>query len=71
MVDVFREGKFELLALTEKKLQWNGEISRCGVNCIITDVQEMERAKHGVVFLLNDVWRSAMVDFGCVSPRIL
>ena len=31
MVDVFREGKFELLALTETKLKGNGELSWCGV----------------------------------------
>ena len=42
-MDVFREGKFELLALTEKKLKGNGEVSCCGVNGIIADVQELER----------------------------
>ena len=32
VVDVFREGKFEFLALTETKLKRNGEVSWCGVN---------------------------------------
>ena len=32
---VFREAKFELLALTETKLKGNGEVSWCGVNGII------------------------------------
>ena len=40
-------------------------------NGIITGVQEMERAREGVTLLLNDVWHSAVVDFGCVSSRIL
>ena len=71
MVDVFREGKFEWLALTETKLKGKGEVSWCGVNGIIAGVQEMERAREGVVILLNDVWHSAVVDFGCVSSRIL
>ena len=31
----------------------------------------MERAREGVTILLNDVWYSAVVNFGCVSSRIL
>ena len=31
----------------------------------------MERAREAVAILLNDVWHSAVVDFGCVSSRIL
>ena len=48
-VDVFKEGKFELLALTKTKLKGKGEVSWCGVNDIIAGVQEMERA------MLNDI----------------
>ena len=43
----------------------------CGVNGLIAVVQEMERAKRGVAILLNDVWHSAVIDFECVSSRIL
>ena len=53
MVDVFREGKFQLLGLTQTK--GNGEVSWCRVNGIIAGVQEMERARKGVAILLNDV----------------
>ena len=35
MVDIFKEGKLELLALTETKLQGKGEVSWTGVNGII------------------------------------
>ena len=35
VVDVFRKGKFELLAWTETKLKGNEEVSWCGVNGII------------------------------------
>ena len=69
VVDIFREGKFELLALMKTKLKGNEEVSWCGVNSIITGVQEMEKAREGVAILLNDVWHSAVVDFGCVSSR--
>ena len=71
VVGVFREGKFELLALTKTKLKRNGKVSWCGVNGIIAGVQEMERAKEGVSILLTDVWHSEVIDFGYVSSRIL
>ena len=61
-MDVFREGKFELLALTETKLKGNEDVPWCGVNFIITGVHRMERAKEGMAILLNDVWHSAMID---------
>ena len=70
-MDIFREGKFELLALTETKLTLNGEESWCGKHGIIADVQEIERAREGMAILLNDVWHSAMIDFGYASSRIL
>ena len=57
-MDVFKEGKFELLDLTETKLEGNGEASWCGVNGIIASVQEIERIREGVVILLNNVWCS-------------
>ena len=66
VVDIFKEGKFELLALMEMKLKGKGEVSWCGIIGIIAGVQEMGRAREGVAILLNDV-----VDFGCVSSRIL
>ena len=52
-------------------MKGNGEISWCGVNGIIAAVQEMERAREGVDIQLNDVWQSEVVDFVCVSSRIL
>ena len=60
VVDVFREGRFELLALTETKLKGKGEISWFGVNGIISGVQEMKRAREGVA-----------VYKGYISSRIL
>ena len=55
MVDVFREGKFKLLDLTETKLKRNGEVSWWGVNVIIAGVLVMKRVGEGMVILLNDV----------------
>ena len=43
-----KEGKFELLALTEAKLKGNGEVPSCGVNGISAGVQEMGRYGHSV-----------------------
>ena len=71
MVDVFRMGNFELLALTETKLKSNEEVSWFGLNDIITGIQKMERAREGVAILFNDVWHIAVIDFRCVNSRIL
>ena len=70
-MDVFRNGKFELIALSETKLKGNEELPWCGVNGITAGVQEMERAMKCMALLLNDVWHSAEIDFGCVSSRVL
>ena len=42
----------------------------CGVCGIIAGVLEIERTREGVAHILNDVWYSAFIDFGCGS-RIL
>ena len=63
VVDIFREGKFRVAYLDRMKLKGNGEVSWYGGNGII--------AREGVAILLKDVWHSAVLDFGCVSSRIL
>ena len=71
VVDIFKKGKFEFLALTETKLKGKGEVSWSGVNVILTGVHEMERAREGVAVLLNGVWHNTVVKSGCVSSRII
>ena len=39
-------------------------------NGITAGVQEKERGREGVAILLDDVWHSAVVDFGSVCSRI-
>ena len=41
MVDVFRKGKFELLAVNETKFKGNEVVSWCEVNDVIAVVHEM------------------------------
>ena len=41
------------------------------VNVIIAGVQEVERAREGVVVLLKDVWHSAVVKSGYVNSRTI
>ena len=48
VVDVFRKGNFELLALTLTKSKW------CGVNGIIVGIQEKERAREGMAVLMKN-----------------
>ena len=71
MVNVLRKGKFEFFALTKTKLKGNGEPLWCGVNGIFAGVQEMEIARKSVPVLLNDVLHNAIMDFRCVSSKIL
>ena len=70
VMEIFKKGKFELLALTETKMTGKGEVSCSAVNVIFAGVQKMERAREGMAVLLNDVWHSAVVKSGCVSSRI-
>ena len=60
-----------MVALAETKLKGNGEVSWCGVNGIIAGVQEIERAREGEAILLKAVWHTMVIDFRCVSSRIL
>ena len=60
VVDVFKEGKFELLDLTETKLKRKGEVSWCGVNGIIAGVQEMGKE-------LGKKWPSCCMMCGTVQ----
>ena len=34
VMDVFRKGKFDLLAVTETKMKGKGEVEWCGVKCV-------------------------------------
>ena len=52
-------------------MKGKGEVSWSKVNVIFASVQELERGREGVAVLLNDVWHSAVVKYGCVSSRIL
>jgi exonuclease III len=71
VMNVFRKGKFDLLALTETKMKGKGEDVWCGVKCVYAGVNENVRAREGVAILLSDVWHRSMVGFECVSSRIL
>ena len=55
------------LLCKEMKLKWNGGVSWWGVNGIIAGAQVMERARKVVAIMLNDVWHSVVVHFGCVT----
>ena len=62
VIDVFRKGKFELLALTETKLEGNGEVQWRGMSGIVEGVQEIERARESVGFLVNDEWHITVIN---------
>ena len=41
------------------------------MNGIIESVQEIKRAREGMVVLMTDEWHNAVIGFGCVSSKIL
>ena len=47
VVDIFKKGKFELLALMVTKLKGKGEVSWSRISVRFASVQEMERARDG------------------------
>ena len=50
-------------------MKGNGEVLWFGVNGIIAVFRRWKEL--GVAVPLNDMWHSAVIDFGCVSSRIL
>ena len=46
-MDVFKDGKFELLALTETKLNGNEEVSWCGVNVTLLVFRRWKELRRG------------------------
>ena len=64
VVDVSRKGKIEL-----HEREWGG--FRVWVSCIIEGLQEIERAREGVAALMNNMWHSVLIEYGCVSSRTL
>ena len=67
----FQKGKVKVACLyrDETEREWRG-IMVWSKWCH-SAVQEMGRARKGVAILLNDMWYSMVIDFGCVSSRIL
>ena len=55
VVDVFREKKFVMLALTKTELKGKREVSWCGVNAIIAGAQEMERDREAMATMCGTV----------------
>lgn len=71
VVNVFKRGKFELLALNETKLKGKEEFCWDGVRGVRSGVNDNVRGKEGVAVLMNDEWFAAMVGYECVNSRLL
>src|SRR5678815_246061 len=54
VMDVFRKGKFDLLAVTETKMEGNVENEWCGVKCV--GVERNERGIERFAILMSDLW---------------
>src|SRR5678815_4398192 len=56
VMDIFRKGKFDLLAVTETKVEGNGENEWCGVKCVCVGVERNERGIERFEILMSDLW---------------
>ena len=68
VIDVLREGIFELLTLTGMKMIGNEEISKYGVGSICVGVQGNKNIREGMVVLPNTV---GLVDVAKVKVCVL
>src|SRR5678815_3357366 len=56
VMDVFKKGKFDLLAVTETKMKGIGENEWCGVKCVCFSVERNESGIEGFAILMSDLW---------------
>ena len=67
--DCEEKGKGRCFQKGKVAKEW--EVLWCGMNGIITGIQEIERAREGLAVLMKDEWHSAVINFECVKSRAL
>ena len=71
IIDLFKERKLDVLALSETKVKGKGEQIWEGQRVIVSGVAERCRAREGVGIILTGRLWGKVKDFKCVSPRIV
>ena len=70
-VSYFQKGKFELLALNERKMMGNQEVSWYGIIGILVGVIKNEKIREAVAILPHEMGWCGQCDFGRVCCGIL
>ena len=71
VIQVMRERKYDVLALSETKLKGNGMIEWDGVKGVKSGIGERGRAMEGVAVLMNEIMWQDMVEYKEVDNRII
>ena len=66
-----RKGELELFVLNEAEMKWKGKILLCGELVKEYNKKYKEPGGGAVAVLMNDAWYSAVVEFECVSCKII
>ena len=71
VIQVMRERKYDVLALSETKLKGNGLIEWDGMKGVKAGVGERGRAREGVAVLMKEIMWQDMVEYKAVNSRII
>ena len=71
IVNLLRRWKNEPLTSTKVKMKGFGDTSECERSGICGGVQESKTGTKGLVFMLNKIWYSAVIEFLCITCGIL
>ena len=71
IVDMFKERKMDVLALSETKVKGEGEREWEGKRVIVSGVPNRCRAREGVVVVIKRRLWGSITEYKCVSPRML
>ena len=71
IVDLFKERKLDILALSETKVKGQGVQEWEGERVIVSGVAERCRAREGVAIIVSGRLWGSVIDYKCVSSRIV
>ena len=71
IVDMFKERKMDVLALSETKVKGKGECEWEGERVIVSGVDERCRAREGVAVMIKRRLWGSVSEYKCLSSRVL
>ena len=71
IVDMFKERKLDILALSESKVKGEGVREWEGERVIVSGVNERCRAREGVAVMIKGSLWGSVKEYKCINSRIL